>query len=79
MTERAVPTIPGFTAGYLDVAGLPTWHEVDGAGPAVILLHGAFSGAAAWSAQARRWPARDSGCMCQSGAGMRTPRMWLVR
>ncbi|MGP7998488.1 MAG: alpha/beta fold hydrolase [Streptosporangiaceae bacterium] len=52
MTERAVPTIPGFTAGYLDVAGLPTWHEVDGAGPAVILLHGAFSGAAAWSAQA---------------------------
>jgi pimeloyl-ACP methyl ester carboxylesterase len=39
-------------AGYVEIAGLPTWHEVRGAGPAVVLLHGGFSGAAAWSAQA---------------------------
>jgi pimeloyl-ACP methyl ester carboxylesterase len=39
-------------AGYVEVAGLPTWHEVGGEGPAVVLLHGGFSGAAAWSAQA---------------------------
>lgn len=30
----------------------PTWHEVRGEGPAVVLLHGAFSGAAGWMAQA---------------------------
>lgn len=45
-------TIDGFRAGYIEVAGVPTWHEVHGEGPAVVLLHGAFSGAAAWSAQA---------------------------
>ena len=50
MTEHAVPTIPGFQAGYVDVAGWPTWHEVRGDGPAVVLLHGGFSGASAWSA-----------------------------
>jgi hypothetical protein len=43
----AGPTIPGFQAGYVDVAGLPTWHEVCGDGPAVVLLHGGFSGASA--------------------------------
>lgn len=52
MTEHAVPGIAGFQAGYVDVAGWPTWHEVRGEGPATVLLHGGFSGAAAWSAQA---------------------------
>src|SRR5215471_18463722 len=52
MTERAEATLEGFQAGYVEVAGLPTWHEVRGEGPAVVLLHGGFSGAAAWSAQA---------------------------
>jgi pimeloyl-ACP methyl ester carboxylesterase len=37
--------------GYVDVAGLQTWHEVSGAGDAVVLLHGAFAGALSWSAQ----------------------------
>jgi pimeloyl-ACP methyl ester carboxylesterase len=36
---------------YVDVAGLRTWHEVSGDGPPVVLLHGAFSGAAAFAAQ----------------------------
>ena len=52
MAEREVATLEGFRAGYVEVAGLPTGHEVRGEGPAVVLLHGAFSGAAAWSAQA---------------------------
>lgn len=52
MTQPSVPTIPGFQAGYVEVAGVPTWHEVHGQGPAVVLLHGGFSGAAGWSAQA---------------------------
>lgn len=52
MTGQPVPTIAGFQAGYVDVAGWPTWHEVRGDGPAAVLLHGGFSGAAAWSAQA---------------------------
>jgi pimeloyl-ACP methyl ester carboxylesterase len=37
---------------YVEVNGLRTWHEVRGAGRPVVLLHGAFSGAASWSAQA---------------------------
>jgi pimeloyl-ACP methyl ester carboxylesterase len=52
VTEAAVATIAGFRAGYVTVAGLPNWHEVGGEGPAVVLLHGAFSGAASWIAQA---------------------------
>src|SRR5215471_16748809 len=52
MTERAEATLEGFRAGYVEVAGVPTWHEVRGEGPAVVLLHGGFSGAAAWSDQA---------------------------
>jgi pimeloyl-ACP methyl ester carboxylesterase len=52
MTQRDAPTLEGFQAGYVEVAGVPTWHEVQGEGPAVVLLHGGFSGAAAWSAQA---------------------------
>jgi pimeloyl-ACP methyl ester carboxylesterase len=45
-------SIEGFQAGYVTVAGLPTWHEVRGEGPAVVLLHGAFCGAAGWMALA---------------------------
>ena len=37
---------------YVDVNGLATWHEVHGAGPPVVLLHGAFAGASSWAAQA---------------------------
>jgi hypothetical protein len=37
MTERAVATLDGFQAGYVEVAGVPTWHEVRGEGPAVVL------------------------------------------
>jgi pimeloyl-ACP methyl ester carboxylesterase len=37
---------------YVDVNGLRTWHEVRGDGHPVVLLHGAFAGAASWSAQA---------------------------
>jgi len=80
VTEAAVASIEGFRAGYVNIAGLPTWRgsrrahgahrpvlqllraghpqrpdlrrrrvpgsEVRGEGPAVVLLHGAFSGAA---------------------------------
>lgn len=52
MSEHAAASIEGFQAGYVDVAGLRTWHEVAGEGPAVVLLHGGFAGAASWSAQA---------------------------
>ena len=52
MSEATVATIKDFQAGYVTVAGLPTWHEVAGEGPTVVLLHGAFSGAVAWAAQA---------------------------
>jgi pimeloyl-ACP methyl ester carboxylesterase len=37
---------------YVDVNGLRTWHEMRGDGRPVALLHGAFAGAASWSAQA---------------------------
>jgi pimeloyl-ACP methyl ester carboxylesterase len=52
VTDAAIATIEGFQAGYATIAGLPTWHEVGGEGPAVVLLHGGFSGAASWGAQA---------------------------
>lgn len=56
-SEEPGATIEGFRAGYVDVAGLPTWHEVGGEDnghePEVVLLHGGFSSAAAWAAQAR--------------------------
>jgi pimeloyl-ACP methyl ester carboxylesterase len=52
VTDQAVATLEGFRAGYVDVAGIPTWHEVGGEGADVVLLHGAFSDAAAWAAQA---------------------------
>ena len=37
---------------YVDVNGLPTWHEVRGEGQPIVLLHGAFAGASSWSAPA---------------------------
>jgi alpha-beta hydrolase superfamily lysophospholipase len=40
------------SASYVEVHGLRTWHEVTGAGQPVVLLHGAFAGAASWSGQA---------------------------
>jgi pimeloyl-ACP methyl ester carboxylesterase len=52
VTEAPVATIEGFQAGYVTIAGLPTWHEVAGEGPLVVLLHGGFAGAASWAAQA---------------------------
>jgi pimeloyl-ACP methyl ester carboxylesterase len=52
VTEREAATLEGFQAGYVEVAGLPTWHEVRGEGPVLVLLHGGFTGAASWSAQA---------------------------
>jgi pimeloyl-ACP methyl ester carboxylesterase len=52
VTGPAAATIEGFQSGYVTVAGLPTWREVSGDGPAVVLLHGAFFGAASWAAQA---------------------------
>src|ERR1700709_2171089 len=48
----AQASLDGFTAGYIEVGGLRVWREFAGAGPAVVLLHGAFSGASAWAAQA---------------------------
>jgi pimeloyl-ACP methyl ester carboxylesterase len=41
----------GGTVGYIEVAGVRTWHEVTGAGDPVVLLHGAFAGASSWFAQ----------------------------
>jgi len=36
---------------YVDIAGLRTWHEIDGTGDPVVLLHGAFGGASSWFRQ----------------------------
>ena len=36
---------------YVDIAGVSTYYEVDGAGDAVVLLHGALAGADGWGAQ----------------------------
>src|SRR5215217_8482730 len=36
---------------YVEVGGLRTWHEVQGEGRPVVLLHGGFAGASSWSAQ----------------------------
>jgi pimeloyl-ACP methyl ester carboxylesterase len=43
---------PEVAVAYVAVNGRPTWHEVHGEGPPVVLLHGAFAGASSWSAQA---------------------------
>jgi pimeloyl-ACP methyl ester carboxylesterase len=37
---------------YVEVAGHQVWHEVSGSGDPVVLLHGAFSGASSFAAQA---------------------------
>jgi pimeloyl-ACP methyl ester carboxylesterase len=37
---------------YVEIEGRRTWHEVQGQGPPVVLLHGGFAGASSWSAQA---------------------------
>jgi hypothetical protein len=81
MAEREVAKLAGFKAGYVDVAGLPTWREVRGEGPALVLPHGGFSGAAAWSAQA---PALAGAgflvhCTCLSGAGTPILPTWTGR
>lgn len=79
MTGHEAATVEGFRAGYVEVAGLPTWHEVRGEGPAVVLLHGGFSNAAAWSAQAPALSSAGSGCTCLSGADTATLRTWTGR
>jgi pimeloyl-ACP methyl ester carboxylesterase len=38
-------------AGYVEVAGLRTWHEVSGEGDPLVLLHGGFVGASSFFAQ----------------------------
>lgn len=48
----AKASLEGFTAEYITVGGIETWRERAGVGPTVVLLHGAFSGASAWAAQA---------------------------
>lgn len=36
---------------YVEVGGVRTWHEIDGAGEPVVLLHGGFAGADSWFCQ----------------------------
>ena len=48
----AQASLDGFTAGYIGFGGMQVWRETAGTGPAGMLLHGAFSGASAWAAQA---------------------------
>jgi pimeloyl-ACP methyl ester carboxylesterase len=50
--RRRWPCDPGGRGGVRGREGLRTWHEVSGEGHPVVLLHGAFAGAASWSAQA---------------------------
>lgn len=38
-------------SGYIEVAGLRTWHEVSGDGEPLVLLHGGFLGASSYSRQ----------------------------
>ena len=52
MIEHVVASLDGFQGSYVDVAERRSWREVAGDGPAVVLLHGAFSGASSWSLQA---------------------------
>jgi pimeloyl-ACP methyl ester carboxylesterase len=58
---------------YVDVDGLPTWHEVHGEGQPVVLLHGAFAGASSWSGQTRPWPGPGIGSTSRSVEAMPTP------
>jgi pimeloyl-ACP methyl ester carboxylesterase len=50
--DGRVPETREVVVTYVEVNGLPTWHEVRGEGQPVVLLHGAFAGASSWSAQA---------------------------
>jgi pimeloyl-ACP methyl ester carboxylesterase len=54
MTSRllraSASTVMSMT-GYIEVAGLRTWHEVSGEGDPLVLLHGGFVGASSFFAQ----------------------------
>ena len=52
-TVEAGPVEPALTevvVTYVEVGGLRTWHEVQGEGRPVVLLHGGFAGASSWAA-----------------------------
>ena len=55
MTEREVATLEGFRAGYVEVAGLPTWHEVRGGKVRRFGTHSPSPGG-------RAWPGRSGYC-----------------
>ena len=46
------PALTEVVVTYVEVGGLRTWHEVQGEGRPVVLLHGGFAGASSWAAQA---------------------------
>jgi pimeloyl-ACP methyl ester carboxylesterase len=50
---------------YVQVDGLPTWHEVHGEGTPVVLLHGAFAGASSWSS--------ETPALAEAGYGVHVP------
>ena len=64
--------------GYIEVAGLRTWHEVSGEGDPLVLLHGGFVGASSFFAQT---PALVEAIesMSPSGADTHIPRTSRVR
>ena len=53
---------------YVEVDGLRTWHEVHGAGPPVVLLHGGFAGASSWSAAQATLDCPGGGQPCRGKA-----------
>ena len=78
--SRTSPSCADFRAtfesmSYVDVAGLRTWHEIDGTGEPVVLLHGAFGGASSWFGSARTWSPPVSGSISPSAAATCTPPM----
>src|SRR5262245_29267453 len=48
--SEPLSTVKGMR-GYIEVAGLRTWHEVSGEGDPLVLLHGGFLGASSFYAQ----------------------------